>query len=218
MGETGRRSFIAQLIKGGAALLAAATVDPDKLLWVPGAKTFLIPNTVKPVNYADFVATEIKASNYKLTGEGLHNSSLNVVVRFASTRNFDNKGAPTFDEMERLVEIPLKQLYTHGIPPGAIEISYPNGKKAFVNSRTVMADVADNMAQFDATQARRRADMSQREASMRAELSLGGLREGKSSYMDRAIGSAVGDALQRGHDRVLIHHNNGVKALTYTKE
>lgn len=39
-----RRNFLARLLAGATGAALAATVDLDKLLWVPGAKTIFLPS------------------------------------------------------------------------------------------------------------------------------------------------------------------------------
>ena len=39
-----RRDFLRQLLTGSAGAAAALTFDPERLLWVPGAKTFFLPS------------------------------------------------------------------------------------------------------------------------------------------------------------------------------
>lgn len=42
-----RRGFLRSLLTGAAAL----TLDPERLLWVPGAKTISIPKAIEPVSF-----------------------------------------------------------------------------------------------------------------------------------------------------------------------
>lgn len=39
----GRRDFLKRFTLGAAAVLAAVEIDPERLLWVPGAKTIFLP-------------------------------------------------------------------------------------------------------------------------------------------------------------------------------
>lgn len=41
-----RRAFLARLAAGATAAAAMSFLDPERLLWVPGSKTFFIPETV----------------------------------------------------------------------------------------------------------------------------------------------------------------------------
>ena len=41
-------------------LLAAFTVDPEKLLWIPGEKKIFIPSGKKYSNYEDILAIELE--------------------------------------------------------------------------------------------------------------------------------------------------------------
>ncbi len=47
-----RRNFLRTLIGGLAGTAAASTLDLDKLLWVPGAKTFFLPSA--PLIHPDY--------------------------------------------------------------------------------------------------------------------------------------------------------------------
>jgi len=42
--EFSRRGFLGTLLGGAAAAVAAQTFDPERLLWVPGAKTIFLPS------------------------------------------------------------------------------------------------------------------------------------------------------------------------------
>ena len=59
MGDWTRRGFLKALGIGGTATVAgAATLDPELLLWVPGAKTIFIPK--EPVLYRGELVTDLK--------------------------------------------------------------------------------------------------------------------------------------------------------------
>lgn len=51
---TNRRAFLRTLLAGTAGSVAYA-LDPDLLLWQPGAKTIFLPSVV-PENYGEMVA------------------------------------------------------------------------------------------------------------------------------------------------------------------
>jgi hypothetical protein len=51
-----RRGFLRLLAAG----LVGHTLDVDKLLWVPGAKTFFIPSGVKRLTSAEIITAEME--------------------------------------------------------------------------------------------------------------------------------------------------------------
>lgn len=51
-----RRSFLTRLAAGAAAALAATQLDPDKLLWIPGQKTFFLPPEKRLVHGTEAVS------------------------------------------------------------------------------------------------------------------------------------------------------------------
>jgi hypothetical protein len=54
-----RRSFLRLLVSGVAGTVASAELDIDRLLWIPGAKTFFIPNN-PTISLGQIVAMEME--------------------------------------------------------------------------------------------------------------------------------------------------------------
>lgn len=57
MGNISRRGFLGAIAAATAAAFATE-LDPEKLLWVPGAKTFFIPDAPRIANLSEMVTLE----------------------------------------------------------------------------------------------------------------------------------------------------------------
>ncbi len=51
-----RRSFLRVLALGAASVAIGATIDPERLLWVPGAKKIFLPPAKPVVRFSDHFA------------------------------------------------------------------------------------------------------------------------------------------------------------------
>ncbi len=111
-----RRGFFGKLFSGAAAVVAAAVLpssataesflptvlDPERALWVPGAKTFFIPDTkiaiknIRPATLAEQKAVtglrmlRVKHRGYELGSAGMDGSERQIeLIDLVAERDFD---------------------------------------------------------------------------------------------------------------------------------
>jgi hypothetical protein len=98
MGQYSRRAFLTRLVAGTAALTAASLVDlegfeqdPERLLWVPGQKTFFLPplESMRSGDEAleDFATIQKRSLKDVLTGPTRHVQTRRGVLTFDAAWN-----------------------------------------------------------------------------------------------------------------------------------
>lgn len=90
-----RRDFLRLVGLGAVGAAAAATFDPERLLWVPGAKTFFLPST-KPIvvgpfgmafNVGDLITIEGRYAINPHTLESTEHPQIFVVTDIAESQS-----------------------------------------------------------------------------------------------------------------------------------
>lgn len=156
-----RRGFLKTLFGGAAAAVAGTMLDPEKLLWVPGAKTIFLPAgdiAIKNVRAATM------AEQAQITGEHL----LRIKYRAAKS----NGGIVLLGEskhsfggslrVEEAVVVPEKLFATSGLSllEGAtdIEVHFDDGTVAHgVKVASTLAEIREKAQQNQRNQAARQA-------------------------------------------------------------
>lgn len=92
-----RRGFLGALLGGTVGAGIAATLDPEKLLWLPGAKTIFIPK-VQPVDPAyEYINHLRDAIRY----QGRIINDLIPVTMDLNDWTIDREGAPGWELISR---------------------------------------------------------------------------------------------------------------------
>ncbi len=110
----GRRRFLGLVLGGAAGAAIASTVDLDQLLWMPGAKTIVIPEIVEGYN--------------ALTLDWITREALRFLQRNLSVVSlFNRQYMDVFDRSARRgdsVRVPIRRPFT----PDAAESPYARGE------------------------------------------------------------------------------------------
>lgn len=83
-----RRSFLRALLTGAAGAIAAHELDLDRLLWVPGERTFFLPSPSPDLN-TSLLTTDI------ITREALRILERNLTFANCVNRSYDARSYQT---------------------------------------------------------------------------------------------------------------------------
>jgi len=158
-----RRSFLKVLFGGAAALTAGTMLDPDKLLWVPGAKTIFIPSGDIAVRNIRTATAEETAA---ITGEHF------LRIKYHAPKLLNTRvwlGAPDRERLghrttvEEATVIPEKDFAIKGLRllEGAtdVEVHFDDGSIAYgVKPAMTLAEIRAKAQANTKAQAQRRAE------------------------------------------------------------
>jgi hypothetical protein len=133
-----RRGFLKSLLIGGSAAAVTAVLDPEKLLWIPGQKTFFIPEMVKPKNLR--LATEKETADL-VTGQHMVRIKYWEALPEPGKDDRYTLGTKVVQKITLMTEAEFAKNGHNAFPSGEVEVHFDNGTVAYSRNGLKASDL-----------------------------------------------------------------------------
>ncbi len=121
--DPSRRGFLKKLLTGAVATAGVVMVDPEKLLWIPGARSFFIPDTTIAIRN---IALATDAQTAAITGEHF------VRIKFVELTDIMG-GRSVGEKIVKMTEAEFARVgaAAFGSNTREVEVHFDNGTAAY---------------------------------------------------------------------------------------